>query len=69
MVEMLNCNETAAYLRSHGVKISNEALCAGLEQGVFSFGCAFRANGKNRVIMVFKPLLDRWIEERSTKEE
>lgn len=67
MIEMLTCNETAAYLRSHGMKISNETLIAGLEQGVFSFGSAFRANERNRVVMVYKALLDRWIEERSTK--
>lgn len=67
MIETLTCNEAAAYLRSHGLSISNETLCAGLEQGVFTFGCAFRASGKSRIIMVFKTLLDQWIEERSAK--
>lgn len=64
MIQTLTLNEAAAYLRERGLSISNETLAAGLEQGVFAFGTAFRANGKNRVVMIFKRLLDQWIAER-----
>ena len=64
MIQTLTLNEAAAYLRERGLSISNETLAAGLEQGVFAFGPAFRANGKNRVVMIFKRLLDQWIAER-----
>lgn len=65
MIQTLTLNEAAAYLRERGLSISNETLAAGLEQGVFAFGTAFRANGKNRVVMIFKRLLDQWIAERA----
>lgn len=64
MIQTLTLNEAAAYLRERGLSISNETLATGLEQGVFAFGTAFRANGKNRVVMIFKRLLDQWIAER-----
>ena len=64
MIQTLTLNEAAAYLRERGLSISNETLAAGLEQGVFAFGTAFRAYGKNRVVMIFKRLLDQWIAER-----
>lgn len=64
MIQTLTLNEAAAYLRERGLSISNETLAAGLEQGVFAFGTAFRANGKNRVVMIFKRLLDQWVAER-----
>ena len=64
MIQTLTLNEAAAYLRERGLSISNETLAAGLEQGVFAFGTAFRANGKNRVVMIFKRLLDQGIAER-----
>lgn len=46
MIQTLTLNEAAAYLRERGLSISNETLAAGLEQGVFAFGTAFRANEK-----------------------
>lgn len=69
MIQTLTLNEAAAYLRERGLSISNETLAAGLENGVFSFGTAFRANGKSRVVMIFKKLLDEWIFERSVPTE
>nr|DAI18420.1 MAG TPA: Regulatory phage protein cox [Caudoviricetes sp.] len=65
MIPTLTLNEAAAYLRAQGLGISNDTLAAGLEQGVFSFGTAFRPNGRNRVAMIYKVLLDQWIQERS----
>lgn len=65
MIPTLTLNEAAAYLRAQGLGISNDTLAAGLEQGVFSFGAAFRPNGRNRVAMIYKVLLDQWIQERS----
>lgn len=69
MIQTLTLNEAAAYLRERGLSISNETLASGLENGVFSFGAAFRANGKSRVVMIFKRLLDEWISERSVPTE
>ena len=66
MIQTLNLEECAAYLRSFGLSISKETLATGLEQGAFSFGTAFRADGdsRRRVVLIYKNLLDKWIEER-----
>lgn len=64
MIQTLTLNEAAAYLRERGLSISNETLAAGLEQGVFASAQPSAANGKNRVVRIFKRLLDQWIAER-----
>lgn len=68
MIATMTATEAAAYLRAHGLKISNASLAAGLEAGIFPFGHAFKGDGKQRVIMIFKRLLDEWIEERSVED-
>jgi len=59
----MNLNECAAYLRAHGMSISNVALANGLEQRVYPFGICI-VNDNSRVFQIFKRLLDEWIEER-----
>ena len=68
MMATMTANEAAAYLRAHGLKISNVSLMAGLEAGIFPFGHAFKGDGKQRVVMIFTRLLDEWIEERSVEQ-
>lgn len=67
MIETLTLNEAAAYLREHGLSISNEALGDGLEQRVYPFGVCIIGGGR-RVFQIFKRLLDEWIAERTIKE-
>ena len=38
MIETLTLNQTAAYLRQHGLSISNPALANGIQQGQYPFG-------------------------------
>ena len=59
----MDLNECAAYLRDRGLRISNETLADGLEQGVYPFGVCL-GGGKRRVFQIFKRLLDEWIAER-----
>ncbi len=69
MIETMDTNEAAAYLRECGLRISNEALVDGLELGIFPFGHAYAGSGKRRIVMIFKTLLDQWVAERTTKED
>ena len=41
-IRTMDLNECAAYLREHGLSISNESLAAGLEQRVYPFGVCIR---------------------------
>lgn len=69
MIQRMTLNECAAHLRSHGMSISNETLAAGLENGAFPFGTAFRTSGGSRVALIYKTLLDKWIAEMETEEQ
>ena len=43
-IQTMDLNECAAYLREHGLSISNESLAAGLEQRVYAHSaCASAA--------------------------
>lgn len=68
MIETFTVRDAAAYLREHGMRISAEALSAGLEQGVYPFGICIRLE-RSPVYQIFKRLLDGWIAERETKED
>lgn len=59
----MDLNECAAYMRAHGVSISNEVLANGLEQGVYPFGLCI-TGCKQRVFQIFRGLLEQWIAER-----
>ena len=68
MIETFTVRDAAAYLREHGMRISAEALSAGLEQGVYPCGVCIRLE-RAPVYQIFKRLLDEWIAERDTKED
>lgn len=61
----MTLNECAAYLRKHGLGISNVTLANGIEQGAFPFGvCIREPDGETRTFKVFRRLVDEWIAER-----
>lgn len=67
MIKTMDLNTCAAYLREHGLSISNETLANGLEQGVYPFGVCVGGCGR-RVFQIFTRLLDEWIAEREVEE-
>lgn len=64
MIVVLTINETVEILREHGMKISQPHLRAGIECGAYPFGVCVRM-GKQPTFEIFRPLLMRWIAERS----
>lgn len=65
MIETLTLNQTAAYLRQHGLSISNPALANGIQQGQYPFGICIVNDQGRRSFQIFRALLDKWIEERT----
>lgn len=66
MIETLTPRRTAEILRDCGMKTSEETIRLGLQQGVFPFGeCILQENGR-KVCYIYKQLLERWIQERTT---
>lgn len=61
---ILTIKQTVEILREHGMDISAPHLRAGLECGAYPFGVCIRME-KHPAFEVYKPLLMRWIEERS----
>lgn len=51
-------------LKEHGMQIQPNHLRAGIDCGAYPFGVAVKMN-KSTVYEIFKPLLMRWISERS----
>lgn len=66
MISTMDLNTCAAYLREHGLSISNDILGDGIEQGVYPFGICIRGRGR-RVFQIFPRLLDQWIAEREVE--
>lgn len=64
MIVVLTINETIEILREHGMKISPPHLRAGIECGAYPFGVCVKMD-KHPAYEIFKPLLMRWIAERS----
>lgn len=64
MIVVLTVNETVDILREHGMSISAPHLRAGIECGAYPFGVCVKTD-KRPTYEIFKPLLMRWIEERS----
>lgn len=64
MIVVLTIDETVKILREHGMKISPPHLRAGIECGAYSFGVCVKTE-KRPTYEIFKPLLMRWIAERS----
>lgn len=66
MIKTMDLNECAAYLRAHGLSISNESLADGLEQRVYPFGVCI-CGGKRRIFQIYTRLVDEWIAEREVE--
>lgn len=64
MIVILTIDETVEILRNNGMKISPPHLRAGIECGAYPFGVCVKM-GKRPSYEVFKPLLMKWIAERS----
>lgn len=62
MIKTMTLNECTAYLRAHGLSISNESLASALEQGAYPFGACI--GGKQRAFRIFSRLVNAWIAER-----
>lgn len=65
-IRTMDLNECAAYLREHGLSISNESLAAGLEQRVYPFGVCI-CGGKRRIFQIYTRLVNEWIAEREVE--
>ena len=65
-IQTMDLNECAAYLREHGLSISNESLADGLEQRVYPFGVCI-CGGKRRIFQIYTRLVDKWIAEREVE--
>ncbi|MBR0340775.1 MAG: hypothetical protein IJH64_00720 [Oscillospiraceae bacterium] len=63
-IVILSIEETICILRENGMNISAPHLRAGIECGAYPFGACIPM-GKRPAFEVYKPLLMRWIEERS----
>lgn len=61
---ILTIKQTVEILREHGMDIIAPHLRAGLECGAYPFGVCIQME-KHTAFEVYKPLLMRWIEERS----
>ena len=66
-IVIISIKDTVEILRSHGMSISDAHLRAGIECGAYPFGVCIPM--KQNTYEVYKPLLMKWIEERSMKED
>ncbi len=64
-IETLTPRETADYLRGLGMSTSEDTIRKGLDQGVFPFGDVVQT-GSSPVYYIYRALLDKWAEERTT---
>lgn len=64
MVKTMTIEEAAKYLRENGVKISKDTLSEGIQTEKLPFGLCVDT-GRSRVFMIFKRLVDKWLEERA----
>lgn len=62
-IVIISIKDTVEILRSHGMNISDAHLRAGIECGAYPFGVCIPM--KQNTYEVYKPLLLKWIEERS----
>ena len=67
MIVVISIAECVRILREHGMNISDAHLRAGIDCGAYPFGVCIPL--KQKTYEVYKPLLLKWIEERSMKAE
>lgn len=63
-IVVLTVKETVGILKEHGLTIDPAHLRAGIECGAYPFGVAVQME-KRPSFEIFKPLLMKWIDERS----
>ena len=63
IVKTMTIDEAAKYLRGNGVKSAKERLSDGIQSEKLPGGVCSETGG-SRVFMIFKRLVDRWLEER-----
>lgn len=66
MIRAIKPKEAVQILKEHGFTITEARLDMGLRQRVFPFGDAVEMPGGEWSYTIYTPLLDRWIEERSS---
>lgn len=64
-IEILTPRDTAEYLRNRGMSTSEDTIRKGLDQRVFPFGDVVQT-GSSPVYYIYRALLDKWAEERTT---
>lgn len=64
MINVITAAEAVDILKEYGWQTSVKHLYAGLACGAYPFGVAI-PTGKQTVYEIYKPLLMKWIEERS----
>ena len=63
-IVVISVAQAVEILKQHGMAIYPEHLRAGIECGAYPFGKAIKMQ-KHSVYEIYKPLLMRWIDERS----
>jgi hypothetical protein len=65
MIRAIKPKEAVKILKEHGFTITEARLDMGLRQRVFPLGDAVEMPGGEWSCVIYTPLLDRWIAERS----
>lgn len=68
MIVVISVIQACKILEEHGMKIQPNHLRAGIHCGAYPFGNEIQMN-KSCVYEIFKPLLMKWIDERSMEVE
>lgn len=68
LITVINTVEACKILTTHGMSISPAHLRAGLDCRAYPFGSSIKMD-KQYVYEIYKPLLMKWIEERSEESE
>ena len=66
-IVVISVSRACEILKQHGMTIQPNHLRAGIDCGAYPFGVSVKM-GKSNVYEIFKPLLMRWISERSEEE-
>lgn len=65
VVETLNLHECVQMFRTYGLKTSEMAIAAGIEQKVYPFGVCIQLSGRR--FEIYKALVEKWLKERVSK--
>ncbi len=67
-IETLTTEQATERLRSFGMAISPQAVRDGIQQKIFPFGDCI-VSDRGRKFLVYRVMLDRWIEERASGDD